>query len=346
MLLASDTARRLVAAITLGAILVACGSTAGSTSPSSAPLKLSIGLAATVPWMGIVHIAKLKGYFTEEGLDANVSITGAANTLTSVVSGQSDLGATGPTAAFGPVRDGKETSIVYSGNALAESAAVAATSKISSLGQCSRMATSPPGTSSYGWAVWYKKNLGAKYEIVQINDTPSILASVISGTSDCAVTTLSAFLPSANAGKLHFLYDPRDRKNMPAGFPADLPGGGFWGLKVNLKSKKEALTRFFRAILKATAYVTKTSSSEIATLLRKDADWQPLSQDAITQIYEAGKPFLFPNGGYIAPSIWPSYLDYTSSAGQSFVVPSDSKWSYAERVDMSYFTAAGGKATK
>jgi ABC-type nitrate/sulfonate/bicarbonate transport system substrate-binding protein len=198
---------------------------------------------------------------------------------------------------------------------------------------------------SYAWAVWWKKALNANWELVQFSDNPAMTASLLSGQIDCAVNSSQSFQAGLDAGRLHLLADPQRPSTFPASFPTGILGGSLWGMKDNLKAKQDAIVRFMRAYLKGADWILNNSSTDVATLLRKNPDWATVQQQTVVKDFDNVRALLYPHHGYIAASSWPSVLEFAVVSGQSFIRPSDPMWSYARRVDMSYFKAAGGPVT-
>jgi len=85
----------------------------------------------------------------------------------------------------------------------------------------------------------------------------------------------------------------------------------------------------------------KTKSlSELATLLQKNPDWQTIPVATIQAQLEPTIPFLSPNKGFISPADWAADVDFLYGGGTTYLNATDPKWSYARRVDMSYYNAA------
>jgi ABC-type nitrate/sulfonate/bicarbonate transport system substrate-binding protein len=293
-----------------------------------------------------MFVAKNQGFFAAEGLNVTLTLNSSSTVIPAIVSGQADLGALGPSNALTPVKDGKETTIFMGqvGNGIA--GFIVGGPKISNVTQCNKAGTHPVGTSVYAWAALYKKLFNTNYSIANFPDGPTVIAAVVSGQQDCGVVTASAATTAVAAGKVKMLFDPRVVGSRPAGFPQGLVESVFWGLTSTLKEKRSAIVKFVRAIIRANAFIKSSRPSDVATILRKDSAWQSFTQDQLTSIVATDVPFFAPDEGYISSSTWSVVLNFLQSGGYTFIDPSSPTWSYAKRVDMSYFTAAGGKATK
>jgi ABC-type nitrate/sulfonate/bicarbonate transport system substrate-binding protein len=292
----------------------------------------------------VIYLARVKGYFAAEHLNVTINQIGG-NALAPLLSGQVDIVASGPTGAFSPAKSGKQVSVLINGGSADDAAALVASPKIKDVTQCARIGTGPVGSTVYSWASWWKTTLKLNSDIVPLTDTATLTAGVSSGQIDCGVYLSALFLPAVNAGKLHFLYDPRSTSNFPPSFPHGLLAGALWGLKPEVQAKRDAVIRLLRGILKAVDLMHQLSSAAISVALRTEPDWQAQDQVAIERAYDSGKPFLYPRGGYIPATIWPSEIAFAIGGGIN-IDPNDAKYSYKQVVDMSYFVAAGGKATE
>jgi ABC-type nitrate/sulfonate/bicarbonate transport system substrate-binding protein len=325
-----------------GALLAtACGGTPSASQTSTSRDSLADAIGSLDPSQEALYVANISGYFAAENL--SVSITRNISSIPPVLSGQADIGSFGPAMALQPVRDGKDTSIIlaHAGNGIA--GFVVGSPQVNDITHCGRMSTLPVGTSVYAWTILYKKLFRAGFAVANLGDAASAIATVVSGQSDCAVIPLTNALTAISSGKLHLIFDPRVAGELPSGFPKAVPEGVEWGLTNNLKQKRTAVVKFERAILRAVAFIKNSSATDIATILRKDPAWQTYTQEQLSQALDAIKAFEFPNDGYIGASSWPETIDFLYQGGQTYLVPSDPKWSYDQRVDMSYYTAAGGK---
>ncbi len=332
----------LVAAIS-ALLLASCGggasSTAQATPQARQSLKLVTGAVATSH--AIAWIALEGGYFARNGLDVSLQSVGA-NVVTSLVSGQADIGLSAWGVPMTPARDGNETSLIYADvDALAGAFAVGLP-KVQSIKDCTRMSAFPPGFSPYAYAVIEKRLYGAHYDIVPM-DVPTQQAALASGTVDCGINGLGTFVGLLDAGKVHLLVDPRDKSSLPKDFPTTGTSGGLWGMKSNLQSKRDAIVRLLRALDQAWVAMQKMSPEEAAALLRKSADWQPIAAAQLAKQYELDRPFFQPANGYLSSTAWQPSRQLLIDGGFTFMNTTDQKWSYERRVDMSYYETAIGK---
>jgi ABC-type nitrate/sulfonate/bicarbonate transport system substrate-binding protein len=335
---------RWVAATAL--VLTAVTACGGSTAPATQAPKesLVIALGAVEPAAtSAIYLAQITGRFAAAGLDVTIEQV-AGQLLTVVVGAQADIGIIGLATALSPVKDGKETSIIYANSSGAVGGFMVAGPKIQKVTDCKKVVTFTPGSSAYAWTVRYKSVYGANYDIINVNDVNATPATVVAGNADCGVGSIAAFGPFITAGKLHLIVDPRD-----SSFPQDLkaqPEGVVFGLKANLQSKQSAITKFMTAYQKTILEVIrKDTPDQLATLLRQNADWQPFSQVSLSSLMQAAQTQMAPDNGYLPASVWPQELAFWIAGGSTYIQPSDPKWSYAQRVDMSYYVKANGKPT-
>ena len=309
-----------------------------------APLeKLTVMSAANVVNLTHIYLLETLGYARQEGLDYSVKTT-RANTLNLVVAGEGDLAAVGASAALVPVREGKETSIVYSLGSGTALGFMAATQKIKSITDCTRVSTTTPGTALYSVAMAYKAGTGASFNILGIGDANQIVPSVLSGGSDCAIGALG-FLQAGLDNGLRLLVDPRIPATIPPGTIQDTVGSSLWGMKDNLQKKRSGIEKFMRAMKRVEQYIKTASPAEIAAGLIKHEDFKTFKQDELAKGIEPEKLFWFPDSGYIRSSTWPASLKYFQY-GLSFVDPANKLYSWESRVDMSYWIAAYGQPSR
>jgi ABC-type nitrate/sulfonate/bicarbonate transport system substrate-binding protein len=147
----------------LGAALVVIGlaTTAAACSSSS---KGGGGDTLTVAAGGItdsnaaLYVALEKGYYADEHVKVSIK-QAAGNASTLVVGGQADLGQLGTSAALTPIKDGKQTSVVFavSGSPLAY---IVGNPKIGSVTDCKKVTTTYVGSGPYSEVSLYEKAFG------------------------------------------------------------------------------------------------------------------------------------------------------------------------------------------
>jgi hypothetical protein len=188
----------------------------------------------------------------------------------------------------------------------------------------------------------YKNATGAGFNVVPITDATQVLPSVLSGTNDCALYALSTLKPGLASGAIHLVVDPQDLATVPKDTLQGTIGISLWGLKANLQEKRSAMVKLMKALLQADQYMKTATAREVGAALHKFPDLQTFTEEQLATLYEAEKPFLAPERGFISKEVWPATLRLYAY-GTPFVNGTDAKWSYEQRVDMSYFNAAAGK---
>jgi ABC-type nitrate/sulfonate/bicarbonate transport system substrate-binding protein len=338
----------LVWLVIIAVLLTACGGGTGPTTggptgaQTAAPREKLNVIAGTVePGRIIEYVAILNGYYAAEGLDVEFKIVGANNVVNLIVSGAADLANIAVPNALAPVRDGKETVIIQgaTGNGASGFFSGNVSKGITDYSQCKRITTFTAGSAAYAWAALYKKVLNLQGELVQLGDVAALQPSILSGQSDCGSTGGNVVTEGLRSGALRLLIDPR--AGLPAAVPKNVLEQATFGLKDNLKAKRSAVIKYLKASQRAAQAIAGMSNAELAALLVKDPDWQAIGvTNAIAQL-ELNRFSVRPNNGYIESGIWSTELDWVRY-GSPFV-DNDAKWSFANRVDMSYYEEALGK---
>jgi ABC-type nitrate/sulfonate/bicarbonate transport system substrate-binding protein len=283
------------------------------------------------------YLAELLGYAEEEGLSLSVNSVDA-NVLNIVVGGQADVGEIGSGTALVPVKDGKDTAIIYGVGPGAGSGFMAGTDGIETFADCTRVATHKAGSAAYSAAAAYKKATNAGYEILEYGAPGDVVASVLAGHNDCAVSSSGILTPGLEKG-LHLIIDPEDPATIPPNSVQGAVGVGLWGMKDNLEHKRSAVVKLMKAMVKVEAYLKKTDPEEVAKVLVTHSDFETNDVSQLARNVAAETGLMFPNSGEILEQEWPSTLSFYSW-GLPFVDPDDSLWSFENRVDMSYLSSA------
>lgn len=323
---------RLVALIALAALPAA----------GFAQDKLLILSAGNTTPLAPIYLAETLGFAKQEGLDYTVK-TVFANSLNLVVAGEGDLSVIGISSALVPVREGKETSIIYAISSGLATGFMAASQKIKTVADCTRVSTSRAGSAVFSSAMAYKTTGGGKFNILELGDPGQIVPSVLSGGSDCAVSAMAVLQPGLDQG-LHLIIDPRNPATVPPNTVQGTYGSGLWGMKDNLQKKRPALEKMMRALKRVEEFIGKNSPAQVAAEIIKHPDFKTYKVEDIIKQVEAEKLFWFPDSGYVRPSNWNGALTYYKY-GLPFIDHGNKLYSYSERVDMSYWTTAFGKPT-
>lgn len=321
------------------AILVAATS-ASLVFAQAAPDKLVALSAGNTTPLAPIYLAETLGYAKQEGLDLTVK-TVFANSLNLVVAGEGDLSVIGVSSALVPVREGKETSIVYAISSGLGTGFMAASPNVKSIADCTRVSTSRAGSAVFSSAMAYKTMGGGKFNILELGDANQIVASVLSGGSDCAVSALAVLQPGLEKG-LHLLVDPRNPATVPPNTIQNTVSSGLWGMKDNLRQKRQAVEKLMRALKRVEQFIKTASPEQVAAELIKHPDFKTYTPDAIARQVVGEKLFWFPDGGYVRNANWPGTLAYYKY-GLPFIDAGNKLYSWDERVDMSYWISANGQ---
>ncbi len=287
-----------------------------------------------------IYLAETLGYAQQEGLSLTVK-TVYANSLNLVVAGEGDLSVIGVSSALVPVREGKETSIVYAISSGLGTGFMAASANVKSIADCTRVSTSRAGSAVFSSAMAYKVNGGGKFNILELGDANQIVPSVLSGGSDCAVSALAVLQPGLERG-LRLLVDPRNPSTVPPNTIQNTVSSGLWGMKDNLRQKRPAVEKLMRALKRVEQFIKTAPPEQVAAELVKHPDFRTFPVDVIARQVVAEKLFWFPDGGYVRGSAWPGTLAYFKY-GLPFIDGANKLYSWDERVDMSYWIAANGQ---
>lgn len=337
---APTRSRRAAAALAAAALasagLAACASSdAEGSSGGSDSLFVATGGASANQM--VPYLAETLGYAKEEGLDLKVK-TLEANTVAAVVAGRADIAEFGAGSALAPVGEGKDTSIIVGLQGGETTGFVMAGKGIDEITQCKRLATNPKGSSAYSSAAAYKKATGATYDIVEFTTPADVAASVVSGQTDCASSSLGVLSAGLSQG-LHLIIDPNKPEQIPPDSIQGTVGVSLWGMKDELQKKSAAVEKLMKALVKVQKYLETATPDEIAASLKKNSDFTAYEAAALATAVKGELPFLFPNDGRIDADQWPATLTYYKY-GNPAIDPTGDVWSFDKRVDMSYMDKA------
>ncbi len=325
------------------AIALLCLTATSTLALSQSADKLVALSAGNTTPLAPIYLAETLGFAKQEGLDYSVK-TVFANSLNLVVAGEGDFSVIGISSALVPVREGKETSIVYAISSGLATGFMVAAQKVKTVADCTRVSTSRAGSAVFSSAMAYKTTGGGKFTILELGDANQIVPSVLSGGSDCAVSALAVLQPGLEQG-LHLLIDPRNPSTVPANTVQGTYGSGLWGMKDNLQKKRVAVEKLMRALKRVEEYIKKTPVDQVAAEIVKHPDFKTYKPADIAKQVEAEKLFWFPDSGFVRQSNWNGALTYYKY-GLPFIDHGNKLYSYESRVDMSYWTAAFGPAPR
>jgi ABC-type nitrate/sulfonate/bicarbonate transport system substrate-binding protein len=347
-----------LAVVVLAVLAAGCGSSSsgsksssGSTVPSAqGSSSLTVGIPAVAADV-LTYVAQANGYFKQQGLKVNIVDNTGANTASLLVSGKLDIALYSAPTALLISGQGKPTSVIYGLGGESQGASVfgaagkvTSMSRLASMKSC-RIATYPPGSNTYGAAEFYKQKYGLKCSLVPFQDPGSQLGALESGHADAIVGSYPNYAGAVAAKKIVTIIDTRNPTQRAQALGVDYVTVAYFGMTSVLKSKRPAVTKFLKAINQSVQYVKGKSGAQIATLLNQFSVFGGLTPSVRLTTVSSIIPYLLTGSddGYITPSQWKLALQKYGTWGLPSFTPSASTNSYAQRVDMSYYTAAIGK---
>jgi hypothetical protein len=323
------------------ALLVACGGSAPASSSKPPPQSLNLIVAGLSQSYMQAYLSLYDGAFDAENVSVNLKVVSPGAIAATIISGQADVAMSGPATVFPLVKNGQDASIIYQTTTNGISGYVVGSPRIRSVKDCTKFATSQQGSTAYAWAEEYKKLFNASYTILQLTDTTTIPAAVVSGNADCAGGAQSNFAAQLQSHQVVTLIDPANPKTLPSNYPKPIMGGCIWGVRQNLQSKKAAVVAFIRGLQTTlNGTMKKDSLDQMATLMRKSPDFQAVSQPDMVTALQQLKPYVGPSQGNLSSDEWTAELDWSLGTGIAYLSTTDPLWSYKQRVDMSYYNAA------
>ena len=330
-------------AVALTLALAGCSSSADG-APTDARTKLTVVSTIAISTYAPFYLALQAGYFADAGLDVDYKLGPETNIGPTMLSGQADIGMTGTPSPLLLAQQGRDTKIIL--NAIGGGAGMfgAGLPQYKDITDCKKMISQIKGQTSYAAAVNVRTIFGANYEILdRYNQSPLMTAAAMSGEGDCLVTAYAALSPVIAAGKMKLLLNPGDKSTLPAAWPSGLAEGTFWALGNRLKDKKftDALPKFIAALDRASKDIIGVESAQdVARRLGENKDFGGQSAAKLAGDYSVFKPFILPEQGEITEASWNDSLDYFVTGGVIQGNPKDQLYSYADRVDMSFYKAA------
>lgn len=338
-------------------LLAACGGS-GAQSPSSSasqspagPLQtLNIAYPANNAFTMETYVGVAKGFFKDNGVDVQITDGLGSNAAALVVSGQYDLTVLGTTAPLLTAAQGKPTSSIRAvlgggngGSLLVNPTKFTSLQALEAAPSCT-LATFPPGTSAYGFAVELKNKLNLHCSLSLLATAPLQAAAVDNGSADGIVGSKPNFDSAIAAGKLKVLIDTSNSQQRQQYYGAPYIETTEWGLTSNLQAKRSAIVDYLKGIKQSDAYLKTRSNAQIAQILVQFPAFQsvPLGELTSQVQYPRVQLGLGSSGGYITQAEWQTTLNALTTWGVPNYNPSNPVFSYGQRVDMSYWTAAYG----
>lgn len=345
-------ARALLAATALS--LAAAPAVRAADDPARKPEKLTLAISSSSMVYGPIWLAMAENLFENNGVDLKVVSTNALTTGPSMlVSGHADLLATTTFMGLRIAMEGKPLSIVMNLsnmggriNAFVSRPAIKSMADLAAMGSNCKVIVLPAGTA--GWAAY--QGIAAKYNLKcsvgTAGTVPLVLAGVLSGQFDAATLNPQDAYAARDSGKGTLLIDPL---NTPDALAQEIYSRQHslttvFGMKSTVQAKKEAVSRFVRALQQANQRIATMPSAELGEVTRRLPEvFGPTPATALALQWELQKS-LFPKGpdaGFISEPEWNAVLVAAPlSWGLANVNVQDPTLAYRSIVDMSYFRAA------
>ncbi len=363
--------RVVLAELVIGSLLIV-GCSQGATAPTSgatsgpatapgntatlgpvAPLTIAIGTAFA--GYAVALEAQSKGLFDKNGVSVNIASYNALTTGTpQLVAGQIDLLLISPSEGVLMAQSGKATSAIFDlWDFNARLAAVLAKPGISSLSQLASLGTNcklgltAPGTGFRAYMKAVASTNGIKCQAVELGTPAANLTAVLAGSIDAGPVQIQDALTAEAAGKGNILVNPSKLSDADAKKIVPQPYASLvvFGLKANLASKRESVTRFLRALVQAAAILPTETSDQIAAgwLQLPTAPFGTATQVSLAQAIDVFKPTFptGPNAGDILQSGWATALSaFVNDWDSPNLDVNGAAAKYENAVDMSFLTAA------
>ena len=325
--------------------------TAANTGTGSGTLALTVGQPNPSAGNSDYYWALEQGIFTRLGLNVSTVTQGAVET-TNLSTGQMVVGLFGTTGMFSATDSGRHMSIVFDENTGASTGAifVKASSPYKTIMSLSGQKIASIGTNGagYGAAASYSRYIvahgGKPLTIVVEANGPALLAALQSGQV-AAATNQEVFGAEVSKGILRHVIGASDPLAEQI-VGQDIAAASYFGLASTLADNKTAITRFVAGLRISNMAIDKASNKAIASVLAKNASFAPSAISAADLEAEiaAQRPFFAKDDGRITAGLWSKSLiafrNWGLSLNGSTIDLTDSKFSYGNTVDMSYWNAA------
>lgn len=328
-------------------VLVGCGGEPDASGPGGdQKITLGVGVASAV-WAP-AYIAKSEGFFEKHGVDVTIEDNTGSNTLNALVGGRIDVGAYGGPLPLLASLQGKQTTTLISTAAGGGAATLVGGKGITDIKQLDgkRVAVLPAGSSSYGWALFYEKKFGVKFDLVSMQDGASIASAVASGNVDGAMGIYTVFAGAIAASKVNLILDTRDpaKRRDLLGDLATVPEGSLFALSTTARSKRKAVEGVLAAWNEARAFLieyAETDPDRIAKILAAYPGFSGIKVDQLSaDVRSAATYNSVPDNGQIDAAVWDLTLKTYATWGIAGFDATDKKLAYENSVDMSFLDAS------
>lgn len=360
---ALDRKRRVDVRIAIAAViaLVACSASVAAAATTSAPkiatlnnaapLSLQVGVPSPSTNNTDFFYALESGIWTRLGVNITTVAQGTIEPTT-IAAGRMVVGEFGTTGMFSGIGAGRDEVIVLNESTgdSGASITVKASSSYHTLMDLSGATVGVVGAGgqAFGAASAYSayivKNGGKPLNIVIEANVAANTAALSSGSIDAAIGT-PVFGAAISAGIDRTLVSESSAiARIATG--QGVAAGTFFGLRSLIKKNSTAIIRWIAGMRIALYQINHEPASAIAAVLAKNPTFAPtvLSASLLASEVDQERSFWAADSGFISKTTWNNSLKAFSNWGLTLAglnVDLNSKlFSYANAVDMSYWTAA------
>ena len=317
--------------------LAACGSSgSGGGAKTHSKGSLTLAIPVSIASFANPYIAESLGLFKRYGVNVTILSNTGSNTLSYLQSNKADIAAFGATLPLIAAQEGLDTKIIFdntAGGAFPVLIGKASTTEatIKKQKNC-RIAVLAQGSSVYGFGVVFNRQLGTSCDLVPLATAQAQVAAVQGGSAIAAVVANTTAAAAASGG-------------MHTVATATIPyytSSVYFGVASSLASKRSAVVAFMQAMLAANSAIKSDSAAKLAALLAENSAFKGTSLAALTSQTSLLKAAINLTNGMISSGRWSYSLKQFVTWSVPNYSPSDSIFSYTDRVDMSYLSQAEG----
>jgi ABC-type nitrate/sulfonate/bicarbonate transport system substrate-binding protein len=338
------------AALCATLVIAGCGSGGAEPSSSETSGKLTVALGSTNSDINN-FIALEKGYFKAQGLHVDLQADAGANTTSLVASGQADIAAYAITTPLVVAGKGQAVKVIYGTTGAGTSGMLAAGPEIKSIEQLKtvhgcKIGSFPPGSVVWAYTNMLINDVPLDCEAVPFQNAAAISGALVSGRVQAVVGSVPFFSSLIDDGKAHWLIntfaDPSLTKKY---YGPPIPEGAVWGMADNLRSKKELIVRYLKALAQARAFVKdKANTDEVTKILASQPSFSGMTEDQVRKnVTEINQVYQYAWGhgdGRITNEQWDAVLKVAGSGAVPGYKAGEKAFSYPSMVDMSYLDQA------
>jgi NitT/TauT family transport system substrate-binding protein len=344
-----------IAVVALGGIAAGCGgdddeSDSGSSGSSGQKMeKLTLASAGVVAESSQPFVARAKGYFEDAGVEVTFMDNVGSNVPTVVASGRADLVQSGVGTALVLTGEGRQNTIIFNSLSGTGSSVMGApgVKDLEELRNQRVGSMAAKGTTTYGSAAYYNHKYKLNMDLVPFADPAAGAAALSAGQVKGAVGDAGYYAEAVRKGKAEYIFDTRDPAVRKKVIGEDVADAGYYGLKENVEKKREAITRFLTAIIRAGEYMDSASDEQLAKDLQSFPVYQSFPADTFPTLVKRARghwTMIPPGDGFLSEEAWDATRERIQFWGLDGFDKDDPKFAYENMVDMSYFEEAKKRA--